>query len=68
MGKSGGITGERRNNMVKTEEQIRKEMLKIQAIMEEVAHDPEVRQAMEEAQRELGTLTPEELRRQCRNG
>ena len=40
------------------------ELAKIQAIMEEVAHDPEVRQAMEEAQRECGTLTPEELRRQ----
>lgn len=48
----------------KTKEQIRKEMLKIQTIMEEVAHDPEVARAMEEAQRELGTLTPEELRRQ----
>ena len=33
-------------------------------IMEEVMHDPEVAQAAEEAQRELGTLTPEELRRQ----
>ena len=36
----------------------------IDAIMEEVEHDPEVAQAAEEAQRELGTLTPEELRRQ----
>ena len=40
------------------------DLLEIQAIMEEVEHDPEVRQAMEEAQREYGTLTPEELRRQ----
>ena len=47
----------------KTEEQIRKEMLETQAIMEEVMHDPEVRQAMADAQRECGTLTPEELRR-----
>ena len=48
----------------KTEEQIRKDLLEIQAIMEEVENDPEVRQAMAEAQREYGTLTPEELRRQ----
>ena len=32
--------------------------------IEEVAHDPEVAQLMEEAQREHGTFTPEELRRQ----
>lgn len=62
----------------KTKEQNRKELrqppttkdagilrdyLEIDAIMEEVMHDPEVAQAAEEAQRELGTLTPEELRR-----
>ena len=47
----------------KTEEQIRKKMLEIQTIMEEVENDPEVAQAAEEAQRELGTLTPEELRK-----
>ena len=45
----------------KTEEQIRKDLLEIGAIMEEVMHDPEVAQAAEDAQRELGTLTPEEL-------
>ena len=45
----------------KTEAQIRKDMLEIDIIMEEVMHDPE---AAEEAQREYGTLTPEELRRQ----
>ena len=32
------------------------------AIMEEVIHDPEVAQLVEEAQRECGTLTSEELR------
>ena len=47
----------------KTEEEIRKDALETQAIMEEVMHDPEVRQAMADAQRECGTLTPEELRR-----
>ena len=40
------------------------ELAEIQIIMEEVEHDPEVAQAAEEAQRELGTITPEELRRQ----
>lgn len=50
--------------MKRTKEQIRKDMVEIDIIMEEVMHDPEVAQAMEEAQRELGTLTPEELRRQ----
>ena len=48
----------------KTEEQIRKEMLEIREIMKEVENDPEVRERMAEAQRECGTLTPEELRRQ----
>ena len=48
----------------KTEEQIRKDALEIDAIMEEVENDPEVAQLAEEDQRELGTLTPEELRRQ----
>jgi len=37
----------------------------VRAIMEEVIHDPEVAQLSKEAQRECGTLTPEEeLRRQ----
>ena len=46
------------------EEMMGRRKREIQAIMEEVENDPEVRQAMEEAQRECGTLTPEELRRQ----
>ena len=52
-----------KKKMKRTEEQIRKDLLEIDKIMEEVMHDPEVAQAAEEAQRELGTLTPEELRR-----
>ena len=47
--------------MVEPKEQYHKELLEIDTIMEEVMHDPEVAQAAEEAQRELGTLTPEEL-------
>lgn len=50
--------------MKRTEEQIRKDILEMDIIMDEIEHDPEVAQAAEEAQRELGTLTPEELRRQ----
>ena len=46
------------------EEMMGRKKREIQAIMEEVENDPEVRQAMEEAKREYGTLTPEELRRQ----
>ena len=51
--------GKKKNKKINTSQ-----LGEIQAIMEEVAHDPEVAQAAEEAQRELGTLTPEELRRQ----
>ena len=54
-----GVVGKKENKKISTSQ-----LAKIQTIMEEVAHDPEVRQAMEEAQRELGTITPEELRRQ----
>lgn len=50
--------------MTKAAEVMTKRKLEIQAIMEEVEHDLEVAQAAEEAQRECGTLTPEELRRQ----
>ena len=55
-----GVVGEKEM----TEEQIRKDTLEIQAIMEEVEHDPEVATQAEEDQRRYGTLTPEELRRQ----
>ena len=49
---------------IKTEEQISEDMKKIQKIMEEIVHDPEIRDQMEENQRKYGTLTSEELRRQ----
>ena len=51
--------GKKENKKISTSE-----LAEIQAIMEEVMHDPEVAQAAEEAQREYGALTPEELRRQ----
>ena len=51
--------GKKENKKVSTSR-----LAEIDIIMEEVMHDPEVAQAAEEAQRELGTLTPEELRRQ----
>ena len=54
-----GVVGKKENKKISTSE-----LAEIDAIMEEVEHDPEVAQAAEEAQRELGTLTPEELRRQ----
>lgn len=47
----------------KSKEQIRKDMLEIQAIMEEVEHDPEVAVQAEEDQRRYGTLTAEELQK-----
>ena len=54
---------EKRNKGTKETHRPQSELVEIHAIMEEVAHDPEATQAMAEAQRELGTLTPEELRR-----
>ena len=55
---------EKGNKDTKGAHNLQSELAEIDIIMEEVAHDPEVTQAMAEAQRELGTLTPEELRRQ----
>lgn len=40
-----------------TEKQIRKDLLKIDAIMEEVEQDPKVAEQAEENQRRYGTLT-----------
>ena len=48
----------------RTKEEIRKDLLKIDAIMEEVEHGPKVAEQAEEDQRRYGTLTPEELRRE----